>query len=219
MFADDGLRNTSLPSRLRDSQVIACIEPTPTFVTETRSRRTDELAEILIPPLNSDDVCGYRRPNMYYRPMPNPQDPASLAAADASISAKTQALGFCKEFLHHKKKGHVYQYIRAIVMQCYKHQVSSEEAMEHWMNNTSLISEKTKQMTTTSGQRKQEWTSDQNASVRQRLSQLSAHFHITFTNLIRYLIESNDTWIRDHFRTVILTSIAFSLGESPLRPS
>jgi len=50
-------------------------------------------------------------------------------------------------------------------MKCYGQQVSSEEAVRHWMDNTSLISKKSKQVTMKAGQCKQEWTDHQESTV------------------------------------------------------
>jgi len=140
------------------------------------------LAERFVPPLNADEVCGYRRPNCHF--VLDAQKPSDLVKHIDNLIK--DEFGECFEIsqsaltyqLKYKKKGHIYQYVRAIVLSHYKHEISSEEAMKDWTDRTSLTiatpsSSKNKKKTTPSDVRtKQIWTADELAIVRSTLQRI-----------------------------------------------
>lgn len=91
--------------------------------------------------MNDNEVCGYKRPNIYFEQevvsgSGAQATAAAVAAANAAATADadarirdifTDCLGYsiAPYVVKARAKGHVYQYLRSIVLQYFPHQSSS----------------------------------------------------------------------------------------------
>jgi hypothetical protein len=142
------------------------------------------------------------------------RDVAARDAADSAVSAHLECFEFSFAPYLKKKKGHVFQYFRSIVLQYYRHQPLSKVAMKHWIQNSRL------QHPTTASKKQKKVVGveeHQYGEATTVLRRIHCFFSSAFSwrTFIRYLTEPIPDDTRDHFKTVVCTAVLQALEKEP----